>query len=84
VDRYSFIVVDLHHLLLAGLPAHAKRNPGPTNHREPNLPHFAPLNAGYAARREQAAPPQARIATSVSAKSLPLNGNGALRLLASA
>jgi len=27
VDRYSFIVVDLHHLLLAGLPAHAKRNP---------------------------------------------------------
>ena len=27
VDRYSFIVVDLHHLLLAGLPAHAKHNP---------------------------------------------------------
>ena len=24
VDRYSFIAVDLHHLLLAGLPAHAK------------------------------------------------------------
>jgi hypothetical protein len=24
VDRYSFIVVDLHHLLLAGLPAHAR------------------------------------------------------------
>jgi hypothetical protein len=23
VDRYSFIVVDLHHLLLAGLPAHS-------------------------------------------------------------
>ena len=22
-DRYSFIVVDLHHLLLAGLPAHS-------------------------------------------------------------
>jgi hypothetical protein len=22
VDRYSFIVMDLHHLLLAGLPAH--------------------------------------------------------------
>jgi hypothetical protein len=22
VDRYSFIVADLHHLLLAGLPAH--------------------------------------------------------------
>jgi len=22
VDRYTFIVVDLHHLLLAGLPAH--------------------------------------------------------------
>src|SRR5262249_55420919 len=29
VDRYSFIAVDSHHLLLAGLPAHAKRsNPG--------------------------------------------------------
>jgi hypothetical protein len=27
VDRYSFIAVDLHHLLLAGLPAHAERNP---------------------------------------------------------
>ena len=25
VVRYSFIAVDLHHLLLAGLPAHAKR-----------------------------------------------------------
>ena len=24
VDRYSFIVVDLHHLLLAGLPAHGQ------------------------------------------------------------
>jgi hypothetical protein len=29
VDRYSFIVVDLHHLLLAGLPAHLCENPGP-------------------------------------------------------
>jgi hypothetical protein len=29
VVRYSFIVVDLHHLLLAGLPAHQRRsNPG--------------------------------------------------------
>src|SRR5262249_57582137 len=26
VDRYSFIAVDSHHLLLAGLPAHAKRS----------------------------------------------------------
>jgi hypothetical protein len=26
VDRYSFIVVDLHHLLLAGLPAHFESN----------------------------------------------------------
>jgi hypothetical protein len=26
VDRYSFIVVDLHHLLLAGLPAHLCEN----------------------------------------------------------
>jgi hypothetical protein len=24
VDRYSFIVMDLHHLLLAGLPAHSR------------------------------------------------------------
>ena len=28
VDRYSFIAVDLHHLLLAGLPAHLCENPG--------------------------------------------------------
>ena len=27
VDRYSFIVVDLHHLLLAGLPAHSAPRP---------------------------------------------------------
>ena len=27
VTRYVFIVVDLHHLLLAGLPAHALRIP---------------------------------------------------------
>jgi hypothetical protein len=27
VDRYTFIVVDLHHLLLAGLPAHLCENP---------------------------------------------------------
>ena len=27
VDRYSFIVVDLHHLLLAGLPAHSANRP---------------------------------------------------------
>jgi hypothetical protein len=27
VDRYSFIVVDLHHLLLAGLPAHSITRP---------------------------------------------------------
>ena len=26
VDRYTFIVVDLHHLLLAGLPAHSESN----------------------------------------------------------
>ncbi len=29
VVRYSFIAVDLHHLLLAGLPAHPCENPGP-------------------------------------------------------
>src|SRR5215831_8945253 len=28
VDRYSFIAVDLHHLLLAGLPAHLCENAG--------------------------------------------------------
>src|ERR1700676_5397668 len=28
--RYSFIVVDLHHLLLAGLPAHLRENAGTT------------------------------------------------------
>jgi hypothetical protein len=27
VVRYTFIVVDLHHLLLAGLPAHLRENP---------------------------------------------------------
>jgi hypothetical protein len=27
VDRYSFIVMDLHHLLLAGLPAHSCADP---------------------------------------------------------
>ena len=27
VGRYSFIAVDLHHLLLAGLPAHLCENP---------------------------------------------------------
>jgi hypothetical protein len=25
VDCYSFIVMDLHHLLLAGLPAHSRQ-----------------------------------------------------------
>jgi hypothetical protein len=29
VVRYSFIVVDLHHLLLAGLPAHLCKNAAP-------------------------------------------------------
>ncbi len=29
-DRYSFTAVDLHHLLLAGLPAHCHRNAGNT------------------------------------------------------
>jgi hypothetical protein len=29
-DRYSFTAMDLHHILLAGLPAHSKRkSPGP-------------------------------------------------------
>ena len=29
--RYSFIVMDLHHLLLAGLPAHSASPPKATN-----------------------------------------------------
>jgi hypothetical protein len=32
VDRYSFIIVDLHHLLLAGLPAHALPGLTQTSH----------------------------------------------------
>jgi hypothetical protein len=44
VVRYSFIVADLHHLLLAGLPAHRRRsNPG---HRAPPLDCFPPLSRG--------------------------------------
>ena len=31
-DRYSFIVSDLHRLLLAGLPAHSDRVPANTNY----------------------------------------------------
>ena len=34
VVRYSFIVMDLHHLLLAGLPAHAKRSNPETGEQE--------------------------------------------------
>ncbi len=30
VDRYAFIVVDLHHLLLAGLPAHFESSRAPS------------------------------------------------------
>jgi hypothetical protein len=33
VVRYSFIVVDLHHLLLAGLPAHLCENPASSKTR---------------------------------------------------
>jgi len=33
VVRYSFIAVDLHHLLLAGLPAHCHRNSNPLEDR---------------------------------------------------
>jgi hypothetical protein len=54
VGRYSFIAVDLHHLLLAGLPAHAQHNPGVgwvglgSQAAHDKLPHSAPLHAGYA------------------------------------
>jgi hypothetical protein len=34
VDRYSFIAVDLHHLLLAGLPAHLCENSSRCSSRE--------------------------------------------------
>ena len=44
VVRYSFIVVDLHHLLLAGLPAHAKRYPSPY---APKLMGIASLHPSY-------------------------------------
>jgi len=56
VDRYSFIVVDLHHLLLAGLPAHfesympshAVRSPPPNSPRtslQQIRDHRCPLHA---------------------------------------
>jgi len=38
VDRYSFIVVDLHHLLLAGLPAHFESYMPSQPVRSPALP----------------------------------------------
>src|SRR5208283_2166781 len=38
VVRYSFIVVDLHHLLLAGLPAHCHRNPSGVARAGPKPP----------------------------------------------
>jgi hypothetical protein len=40
VDRYSFIVVDLHHLLLAGLPAHFESS-HPSHAVGSLLQHFA-------------------------------------------
>src|SRR4051812_39799170 len=44
VDRYSFIAVDLHHLLLAGLPAHIhEHRPGlwiPGSPRNSGVPEF--------------------------------------------
>jgi hypothetical protein len=41
--------VDLHHLLLAGLPAHAKRNPGLISRL--SIPHVAVLMRAIAALR---------------------------------
>src|SRR5258708_40156512 len=38
VDRYSFIVVDLHHLLLAGLPAHFESYMASQAVRSPQAP----------------------------------------------
>jgi len=40
VGRYSFIAVDLHHLLLAGLPAHSAVEPRPVT----RAPHCAILS----------------------------------------
>ena len=38
VDRYSFTVMDFHHLLLAGLPAHSGFSPqAPIGRRRPQL-----------------------------------------------
>jgi len=41
VDRYSFIVVDLHHLLLAGLPAHFESSHPSQPVRSLCVPHLA-------------------------------------------
>jgi hypothetical protein len=51
VDRYSFIVVDLHHLLLAGLPAHfessmARQAVGSLQANKSNVASI-PLSAGW-------------------------------------
>ncbi len=41
VVRYSFIVVDLHHLLLAGLPAHSVRGQQNPRRRFSRMSHLA-------------------------------------------
>ncbi len=40
VGRYSFIVADLHHLLLAGLPAHSALRPKQTSRDSGHPVHF--------------------------------------------
>ena len=51
VDRYSFIVMDLHHLLLAGLPAHSlfvlgfPHGDSPTTSPETDMQHDVRLRA---------------------------------------
>ena len=47
VDRYSFIVMDLHHLLLAGLPAHFEFPP------QPGSQHFRFSNRPFGVKRFQ-------------------------------
>ena len=51
VDRYSFIVVDLHHLLLAGLPAHFESYMPSHAVRSPPRAHTSIMNSRRAETR---------------------------------
>ena len=81
VDRYSFIEVDLHHKLLAGLPAHSlelrpahsRRHLYVTSYTE-GFSHFvtsmtAPVASGWSVRREGLSPTGKRRLVTAHAKS---------------